>query len=88
MRLALFLAELREDGLDSLQDLVSIAEGYQSKTIHTVAHLLDGFFGIDSYFFNLADHSHWLPDHRLECLESAGESYLLVKVRASIWPSP
>jgi hypothetical protein len=86
-RLGLFIAELQDDGINSLQDLASVPEGYQSKTVHTVAHLLDGFFGIDSHFFNLADNSHWLPDHRKALLESAKESHMLVKVRASIWPS-
>lgn len=85
-RLRTFIEELGEDGVTGLKDLMAMSEGYQSKTVHTIAHLLDGFFGIDSHFFNLADNSHWLPADRLRKITAAPADYFLVVVHASIWP--
>ena len=42
-------------------DFKRIEQGYLSKTLHILSHFLDGFIGIDSYFYNLIDDSHWLP---------------------------
>jgi hypothetical protein len=55
------IRELRqESGIDNINELAKIAQGFASKTLHTIAHLLDGFFGIDSCFFNLVEDSHGL----------------------------
>ena len=43
------------------EDFHNIKQGYLSKTLHILSHFLDGFIGIDSYFYNLIDDSHWLP---------------------------
>lgn len=55
-------AELEEAGFTNSRDLINIQQGYVSKVFHILSHFLDGFIGIDSYFFNLLDDSHWLPD--------------------------
>ena len=52
------LKELALQGFNSLMDLAQLPRGYLSKILHTVAHLLDGFFGIDSCFYNLPEDSH------------------------------
>ena len=52
------LGELAIEGFRDLADLASTPQGYPSKLLHTVAHLVDGFFGIDSAFYNLAEDSH------------------------------
>ena len=43
------LAELRESGYEKLPDLVGMKQGYDSKVLHTVTHLLAGFFGVDTF---------------------------------------
>jgi hypothetical protein len=52
------LTELDNEGIRTLAGLADMPKGYQSKLLHTVAHLLDGFFGIDSAFYNLEEDSH------------------------------
>ena len=54
--------ELRAAGTKEFGDLLVMPQGFQSKIFHTMAHLLDGFFGIDSQFCNLPEDSHWLED--------------------------
>ncbi|MBU1627836.1 hypothetical protein KKB18_10745, partial [bacterium] len=44
------IEDLKEIGTFSLSDAAKLPQGFQSKTFHTIAHLLDGFFGIDSCF--------------------------------------
>lgn len=63
------IAELAKDGVHSLEDLQEVRQGYQSKTVHILSHLLDGFVGIDSYFYNLLDDSHWLPEDRARAIQ-------------------
>ncbi len=55
--------ELKQTGFSSLDSLVSIPQGYESKLLHIISHFLDGFIGIDSSFYNLIDDSHWLPEN-------------------------
>lgn len=57
-----FIEELVGAGCATQQDLAGLAQGYQSKILHIVAHFLDGFIGVDSAFYNLVDDSHWLPE--------------------------
>jgi hypothetical protein len=83
-RLRSFLAELQEEGFETLESLGEMTQGYPSKTLHTVAHLVDGFFGIDSHFFNLVEGSHWVTDGLREQLTSSPEKFMLVAVQASI----
>ena len=76
--LAELLEELKESGVFSLGDLEELPQGYQSKTIHTVAHLLDGFFGIDTVFYNLVEDCHWLSATlRQEILADPSEYWLI-----------
>lgn len=78
------LDELKVAGVRSLDDLAQLPQGYQSKLVHTAGHLLDGFFGIDSAFFNLVDDSHWVSEPlRLE-FEQSPEDYHLLKVNAEL----
>lgn len=78
------LAELKESGLRGLDDLLALGKGYQSKLIHTVAHLVDGFFGIDTVFYNMAEDSHGLsPLFRQEIEGNPGE-YWLLKIHAEL----
>lgn len=58
---ASLIAELEKLAGKNLSALQSLPQGYASKTLHILSHFLDGFIGIDSYFYNLLDDSHWLP---------------------------
>lgn len=52
--------ELVKAKVEKTVDLLNVEQGYLSKTLHILSHFLDGFIGIDSYFYNLIDDSHWL----------------------------
>ncbi|MFH7320622.1 hypothetical protein ACHHRT_08415 [Desulfurivibrio sp. D14AmB] len=82
--LAEIMAELKVVGVRSLDDLAQLPQGYQSKLVHTAAHLLDGFFGIDSAFFNLVEDSHWLSEPLAGEIGQNPEDYHLLQVRAEI----
>lgn len=74
------LKELQETGLDELDDLLAIQPGYPSKLLHILTHMLDGFFGIDSAFYNLVEESHWLSNPLRAAIRKQPERYWLVPV--------
>lgn len=78
------LDDLRNAGVKGIDDLVSIPQGFQSKIVHTIAHLVDGFFGIDSHFFNLIDDSHSVSDACWREIESLPERHWLVPVTGTL----
>lgn len=78
------LQELQESGLAELEDLLTIQPGYPSKILHILTHMLDGFFGIDSAFYNLVEESHWLSDPLRASIQQRPEGYWLVPV----WHGP
>jgi len=80
---AALLADLKEAGLTDLDALTTLPQGYASKTLHTMAHLLDGFFGVDSRFYNLNDDSHWLSASQRSRIEQDPASSWLLHVEAS-----
>jgi hypothetical protein len=82
MALANMLADLKAEGFQQLDDIMQLRQGYQSKVFHTIAHLLDGFFGIDTALYNLEDDSHWLSKERQQQIEAAPHTCWLVKVAA------
>ena len=73
-----FINELTGCGVNRLDDIKNLEQGYKSKTLHTIAHLLDGFFGIDSCFFNLIEDSHWLSAAlKDKIMENPGQYWLV-----------
>ncbi|OAQ20545.1 hypothetical protein [Thermosulfurimonas dismutans] len=74
------LEEFSRKGYSRLEDLAEIPQGYLSKLFHTLAHLLDGFLGIDSYFYNLEEDSHWVSPKMEQELSRNPESFWLIKV--------
>lgn len=78
------LKELQETGLTEIEDLLALQLGYPSKILHILTHMLDGFFGIDSVFYNLVEESHWLSDPLRTTIGQNPENYWLVPV----WPGP
>jgi hypothetical protein len=82
-RIRSFLEELRQEGVEGLADLENLPQGYQSKTLHTLTHLLDGFFGIDSHFYNLIEGSHGVSAGLKKKIDSDPGGYRLLALRAS-----
>ncbi len=78
------LGELRAAGTKDFSDLPAMPQGFQSNIFHTMAHLLDGFFGIDSQFYNLPEDSHWLGDSLRKQIEASPEEFWLVTVAATL----
>ncbi len=72
--------ELRELGRETVADLTALDQGFESKILHTLTHMIDGFFGVDSAFFNLVEDSHWVSHAMMEELKVRGEDYWLVAV--------
>ena len=85
--LAGFIKELGNTGFGSKDDLVSLEQGYPSKILHIIAHFLDGFIGIDTYFYNLVDDSHWVTnDTSRKIEENPGRFWLFSLDCYSITP--
>ena len=58
-----FIGELKSEGYQLVDDLRSLPQGYLSKLVHLIAHFIDGFFSVDSYFYNLIEDSHFLSPY-------------------------
>ncbi|MBU0968118.1 MAG: hypothetical protein KKA54_17270 [Proteobacteria bacterium] len=78
-RVQQLLGELRHEGFGDLGKWLAMPQGYPSKTVHEIAHLLDGFFGIDSAFYNLIDDSHWVSDTLLQEIGANPQRYWLIR---------
>jgi len=78
------LAELQETGLTRVEDLLTLQQGYPSKLLHILTHMLDGFIGMDSVFYNLVEDSHRLSETLRATIRRNPENYWLVPV----WPGP
>ena len=76
------ISELELCGHRSLQDLNSCKQGFESKVLHTITHMLDGFIGVDTVFYNLIEDSHWLSPTLREEIITQPNLYWLVHVVA------
>ncbi len=74
------ITDLQKTGLRSVSELLEIQQGYPSKVLHIIAHFLDGFVGIDSYFYNLLDDSHWLPEETAALIDHKPEKVWLIHI--------
>ena len=77
------IADLQEAGFKTLNELNTMEQGYKSKLLHTLTHLLDGFFGIDTFFYNLEEDSHWLSDELASTMKSQPEKFWLLQAKCS-----
>jgi len=75
-----FIDELNKAGIQKTTDLLNVEQGYISKTLHVLSHLLDGFIGIDSFFYNLIDDSHWLPPKTADDIKQNPKHYWLIHI--------
>ncbi|MCS7199063.1 MAG: hypothetical protein RMI63_01665 [Caldimicrobium sp.] len=72
------IKEIKLEGYTTLEDLKDLPQGYLSKLVHTLAHLLDGFFGIDSYFYNLIEDSHFISSALMKTIKNIPENFYLI----------
>lgn len=81
--LAELLGELEAEGFRTLAELATTPQGYPSKLLHTVAHLADGFFGVDSAFYNLAEDSHLVSAALHQTIRQQPTGFWLVELTGS-----
>lgn len=78
-----FIDDLQGEGCREIKDLQRLAMGYPSKLLHMIAHLVDGFIGIDSVFYNLIEDSHWISEALRKAVLKAPDRYWIVRLEAS-----
>jgi hypothetical protein len=76
--------ELQGEGIALLNDLENMPQGYRTKMLHVITHLLDGFFGIDSYFYNLEEDSHRVSDELKRKIAGSLANYWLLPLEGII----
>lgn len=74
------IGELRHNHVQQITDLATMKQGYLSKTLHTLVHLLDGFIGADTSFYNLIEDSHQISHELRGSIEEQPEQYRLLQV--------
>ena len=80
------IEELQESGYTHLSELAAMEQGYESKVLHTLVHLLDGFIGIDSSFYNLIEDSHRLSPRLRQKITEYPDRYHLLQLNAcNLW---
>lgn len=79
-----FLADLKAEGFVLLDDLQNLEKGYLSKILHTIAHLQDGFIGIDSRFYNLEEDSHNVSRYLQQKMKARPDGYWILRVAGRI----
>lgn len=81
--LAELFDELRAGGFEKLTDLLEMRQGYESKLLHTITHILDGFFGVDTVFFNMEEESHGLSDRLAAAIKANPSGFWLVEAECA-----
>lgn len=77
------LGELRAGGYEKLTDLMEMRQGYESKLLHVITHMLDGFFGVDTGFFNLEEDSHGLSGRLVATVKANPTGFWLVEAECT-----
>jgi hypothetical protein len=80
--LADLLATVKKEGCREIDDLLHLPQGFQSKLLHVMSHLLDGFFGVDSRFFDIDEISNWVTASRRKKIRESPEECWLIRVKA------
>jgi hypothetical protein len=78
------IEELQKEGVKTLNNLEDIPQGYKTKMLHVITHLVDGFFGIDTSFYNFEEDSHWVTDDYRRKMALEPSFYWLLTVEARI----
>lgn len=72
--------DLEQTGARTIADLRGLEHGYPSKVLHIISHLLDGFIGIDSHFYNLPADSHWLAPEAAQAIKDDPGGFWLIHI--------
>lgn len=78
------LENLKDEGFNSVDDLWHMEKGYLTKILHMIAHMTDGFIGIDSRFYNLEEDSHGVSRGLYQKIAAKPEDYWLFRVKGRI----
>jgi 23S rRNA A1618 N6-methylase RlmF len=76
--------ELQIENIITLDDLNELPQGYKTKMLHVITHFLDGFFGIDTYFYNLVEDSHWVSEEMQSRIVKNPSDFRLLSLDARI----
>ena len=76
--------ELEKEGVNTLHALYELPQGYKTKMLHVITHLLDGFFGIDTFFYNLEEDSHWVSEKTHDQILETPSLFWLLSIEADI----
>jgi hypothetical protein len=76
--------ELQAENIVTLDDLNELPQGYKTKMLHVITHFLDGFFGIDTYFYNLVEDSHWVSEETQSKIVKTPSDFWLLSLEARI----
>jgi len=72
--------ELNQMGFHSVDDIGNVEQGYPSKVLHILGHLLDGYVCVDSRFYNLIDHSHQVAPATIANIQKQPQQHWLIRV--------
>jgi hypothetical protein len=78
------IEELQREGVKTLNNIEDIPQGYKTKMLHVITHLVDGFFGIDTSFYNFEEDSHWVTDDYRGKMALEPSRYWLLSLEARI----
>jgi hypothetical protein len=78
------IKELQIENIVTLDDLNELPQGYKTKMLHVITHFLDGFFGIDTYFYNLVEDSHWVSEEMQSRIVKNPSDFWLLSLDARI----
>lgn len=78
--MAKFVSDLKDSGVNDINDLLTLPQGFASKTLHILTHLLDGFIGIDSGFYSLVDDSHDISAKTADEILETPEAFWVLSV--------
>ena len=76
--------KLQQEGYTSLAELQDLEKGYLTKILHTIAHLLDGFIGIDSRFYSLEEDSHAISSELRKRIAAEPQKFWIIRVIGKI----
>ena len=77
-------ANLKQANYSSLEELQDLEKGYLTKILHTIAHLLDGFIGIDSRFYSLEEDSHTISSALRGQIAAEPQQFWILRVVGKI----
>lgn len=73
-----FIDDFEKTGFRTVNDFIRVECGYPSKVLHVITHFLDGFFGIDTQFYNMTEDSHWLSESTRKAIAASPGHYWLI----------